>query len=315
MNSKVGLHAGAARILPNASTLVVKHRAALSPAELERADELLWQHLEGREPATQRMTQRRPMGWQRGSPRTWVDGHGDALMTSTAHCASMWFVRSRTGVLDAFHAAYGTRPGTTDLVANFDRMSINLPTSSGNPEALRVAAATTQYGKFGVAQQMHTHSGQFYPKQKGPQYYGIVPLYDMDKATGATALVPGSHLKVDEINASRQKLRDKRGLTEAERTTLACDIEPFTANGLMPVVSAVKAGDCVLFDTRTFHGGCAAEDPSGARGHGPNHLLRAIYILGMTPTHLQVCNPSVCACLPVCLSIRLIVWLSLSAPP
>ena len=42
---------------------------------------------------------------------------------------------------------------------------------------------------------------------------------------------------------------------------------------------------------RLFHGGCSADDPSGATdreaGRGPSDLLRAIYILGMAPTRLQ----------------------------
>jgi hypothetical protein len=37
-----------------------------------------------------------------------------------------------------------------------------------------------------------------------------------------------------------------------------------------------------------FHGGCSAEDPTGmSASQGPNELLRAIYILGMTPTRLK----------------------------
>ena len=39
--------------------------------------------------------------------------------------------------------------------------------------------------------------------------------------------------------------------------------------------------------TRTFHGGCSAEDPTGASGNGVDNLLRAIYILGMSPARLQ----------------------------
>jgi hypothetical protein len=133
---------------------------ALSPAELEHAHDLLWAHLEGTEAATQRMTQRRPINWKREQPTSWIEGHGDALMTSTTHCESMWYVRSRPGVMGAFHAAYGTpEDPTPSLVAMYDRMSVNLPTSSGNPETLRVAAESTQHGKFGVAQQMHTHAG------------------------------------------------------------------------------------------------------------------------------------------------------------
>lgn len=269
---------------------------ALSPPELSHAHELLWAHLEGTEDATQNMTQRKPEGWRRDEPTTWLEGHGDALMTSTTHCESMWYVRSRAGVMGAFHAAYGTQRDT-ELVAMYDRMSVNLPTSSGNPETLRVAGESTSLGKFGVAQQMHTHAGNFYSDGfTGDEFYGIIPLFDMNRKTGATALVPGSHLKVGEIEEVRTRKWDTKHQraewTEADRLAFAADLEPFTAQGLSPVVTNIKAGDMVLFDTRTFHGGCSAEDPSGETGREEgnlfsNNLLRAIYILGASPSRLQ----------------------------
>src|SRR5690606_24800214 len=135
----------------------------------------------------------------RSEPATWRQGHGDGLMTSTTHCESMWYVRSRPGIIDAFRAAYGATDGA-QLVAAYDRMSVNLPVSSGNPAALRMAAATSRHGKFGVAQRMHTHVGQFYgPEFDGPEYYAIVPLFPMNRNTGATAIVPGSHRRAREI--------------------------------------------------------------------------------------------------------------------
>jgi hypothetical protein len=202
----------------------------------------------------------------------------------------MWYVRSRPGVINAFHAAYGTHDDR-ELVAAYDRMSVNLPVSSGNPAALRVAAATSQHGKFGVAQRMHTHVGQFYgPDFKGPEYYAIVPLFDMNRNTGATALVPGSHRKVQEIEERwHQKWGPEgHGQRSAEdRLLAAADLEPFERYGLTPCVTNIKAGDCVLFDTALFHGAYAAEDPSGKSGNGENQLLRAIYILGMSFSRLQ----------------------------
>lgn len=263
-------------------------RACMSQAELNRAEDLLWRHLEGVEEASQRMAQRRPIGWRRGQPRTWLEGHGDGLMTSTTHCDSMWYVRSTPGVINAFHAAYGTQDDA-ELVANFDRMSVNLPVSSGNPAALRVAAATSQYGKFGVAQRMHTHIGQFYgPDFEGPEYYGIVPLFDMNRNTGATAVVPGSHRKVREIEERwHQKWGREGQRTAEERLLAAADLEPFERYGLTPCVTNIKAGDCVLFDTALFHGAYAAEDPTGQSGNGEDQLLRAIYILGMALSRLQ----------------------------
>jgi hypothetical protein len=265
-------------------------RGGMSQPELDRAEDLLWRHLEGVEEASQRMAQKRPIGWRRGQPTTWREGHGDGLMTSTTHCDSMWYVRSRPGVINAFHAAYGTRDDA-ELVASYDRMSVNLPVSSGNPAALRVAAATSQHGKFGVAQRMHTHLGQFYgPEFKGPEYYAIVPLFGMNRNTGATALVPGSHRKVQEIEARWHEKwgREGRGQRSAEeRLQAAADLEPFERCGLTPCVTNIVAGDCVLFDTALFHGAYAAEDPTGASGNGENQLLRAIYILGMALSRLQ----------------------------
>ena len=262
----------------------------MSQPELDRAEDLLWKHLEGVEEASQRMAQRRPIGWRRGQPTTWREGHGDGLMTSTTHCDSMWYVRSRPGVINAFHAAYGTQHDS-ELVAAYDRMSVNLPISSGNPAALRIAAATSEHGKFGVAQRMHTHIGQFYgPEFEGPEYYGIVPLFDMNRNTGATALVPGSHRKVQEIEARWHQKWGRKGHAEhsaAEKLLAAADLEPFERCGLTPSVTHIEAGDCVLFDTALFHGAYAAEDPTGQSGNGENQLLRAIYILGMSFARLQ----------------------------
>jgi hypothetical protein len=165
-------------------------------------------------------------------------------------------------------------------------MSVNLPVSSGNPATLRVAAATSQHGKFGVAQRMHTHAGQFYgPEFSGPEYYAIVPLFDMNRNTGATAVVPGSHRKVQEIEA---RWRSKWGgegrapRSAEEKLLAAADLEPFEHCGLTPCVTNIKAGDCVLFDTGLFHGAYSAEDPTGQSGNGPDQLLRAIYILSMS---------------------------------
>lgn len=265
-------------------------RGCLSQPELDHAEDLLWQHLEGVEEASQRMAQRRPIGWRRGQPTTWREGHGDGLMTSTTHCDSMWYVRSRRGVINAFHAAYDTHDDG-ELVAAYDRMSVNLPVSSGNPAALRMAAARSQHGKFGVAQRMHTHLGEFHgPEFSGPEYYAIVPLFDMNRNTGATAVVPGSHRKVQELE---ERWRSKWGSpghaprSAEERLRAAADLEPFEQCGLTPCVTNIKAGDCVLFHTGLFHGAYAAEDPTGESGNGPSQLLRAIYILSMSFSSLH----------------------------
>ena len=141
-------------------------------------------------------------------------------------------------------------------------------------------------------------------------YYSIVPLWDMNQNTGATAIVPGSHRRVTEIRA----VREQHGGANDWTGPGSPYIEPFRAAGLRPAVSRVKAGDMVsnsnpggvssgaqrvaaragqvIFDTALYHAGCAAEDPTGLSGNGPAELLRAVYILGMTPTRLQSRVPS-----------------------
>eukprot|EP01046_Picozoa_sp_COSAG06_P098561 COSAG06_NODE_44664_length_361_cov_1.175573_1_plen_57_part_10 len=54
----------------------------------------------------------------------------------------------------------------------------------------------------------------------------------VDKATGATAVVPGSHKLVPEINAFRKSRKDAGGKYIGPAVSEAADIECFTANGL-----------------------------------------------------------------------------------
>jgi len=130
-------------------------KEAMLPHEVEEGRRLLWQFLEGNEQPL--MTQTRPVGWKQGQPTTWIEGHGDHLISCTAHCDSMWHCRTCPGVIQGFATAIGT----PDLTHAFDRMSINLPTSSGNPVTMERAAQSYDHGKFGVMQSMHTHKNGY----------------------------------------------------------------------------------------------------------------------------------------------------------
>lgn len=208
-------------------------KEAMLPHEVEEGRRLLWQFLEGQEEKDAKLHHVRPCGWKQGQPTTWIEGHGDHLISCTAHCQSMWYCRTRPGVVQGFVTAIGE----PDLTHAFDRMSINLPTSSGNPAALERAAQSYEHGKFGVMQSMHTHKNGYYDKLNESQtgepeytdYYGIVPLWDMNKATGATALVPGSHRLVPQINAFRKTRKAADGKYIGPFVNESADIECFTA--------------------------------------------------------------------------------------
>ena len=121
----------------------------------------------------------------------------------------------------------------------------------------------------------------------------------MNQGTGATAVVPGSHKRVPEILALRARNweADEGAPVRSKKWWLNRkwigegkpdeDVAQYTELGLTPYVTNIKAGDMVIFDTALFHAGCAAADPTGATGNGSDQLLRAIYIMGMTPARLK----------------------------
>jgi ectoine hydroxylase-related dioxygenase (phytanoyl-CoA dioxygenase family) len=76
-------------------------------------------------------------------------------------------------------------------LAAYDRMMINLPTSTGNEHTLRTAATSFQHGKLNAAG-LHTHYNQDGYGDSELICYAICPLWDMNRETGATAIVPGA---------------------------------------------------------------------------------------------------------------------------
>ena len=105
-------------------------------------------------------------------------------------------------MVGGFAVAYGTQD--QDIVARHACMSINRPVSCGQDSVLRTAATTRRHGAALNSQTsppLHSHYNQdgYGDKQPGARLlgderilYAIVPLFNMNKQTGATAFVPGS---------------------------------------------------------------------------------------------------------------------------
>lgn len=242
-----------------------------SQDQLEHARRLLWQHL-------------RSHGWIENEPRTYTDdawqersltannagGNPSAgTMGSTAHSEALWYVRSLPGVMNAYATVCDCQPD--ELIASFDRMSINRPATCGEESVTKLGATAEMLD----ARRLHTHFGQDGGIFNGdvPKYYSILSLYDMNKKTGATALVPGSHTLVREINEYIAERADAGDREEVARTH---SFKRFTSLGLTPGVVNSMAGDLLMFNVSLYHGCCNAADPFYTSG-----LLRAICIMAM----------------------------------
>ena len=156
-------------------------------AELHRARELLWAHLD------------EVHGWKPSQPLTWTDdAYGPApqggpgfsheatsgIMPSTCHSDCLWYVRTLPGVLDCFAAAYGT----DDLVAAYDNMAINRPASCQQPGVLSLGNGRGEGVAHRWDQSMHNHFNQDGFGEDVYVCYAIMPLFDMNERTGATAV-------------------------------------------------------------------------------------------------------------------------------
>ena len=69
-----------------------------------------------------------------------------------------------------------------------DRMMINLPTSTQNEATLAMAERNYRHGKLN-AQGLHTHYNQDGYGDDELICYAILPIFDMNRETGATAIV------------------------------------------------------------------------------------------------------------------------------
>lgn len=163
---------------------------AATPDELKVARSKLWNELGEK------------YGWEEDKPETWTDeayavsGDPRSGLIDMGHSDTFWYCRTLPGVISGFASCYGT----DDLVTAYDRMAVNRPVDCGEASVAELAAATKENPLMGI-RGLHTHFDQ---DGFGPDVlicYAIMPLYDMDAGTGATAISPGSHKKVQEINS------------------------------------------------------------------------------------------------------------------
>ena len=213
-------------------------KEAARPHELEKARELFWSWLEETHYTKDGSAS---FGWDRNDPTTWTDaslsegqtlndGYTMGLCGAATHCPAFWYLRTLPGICGGFAAAYGT----DDMVTAFDRVSIQRPSSCGSPSV----AATPRGTQAFDARQLHTHLNQ---DGFGDELicYGITSLWDMNKRTGATVIVPGSHLPANVAHINDYRKQHGKELDEQQQRRF---IQPFTSIGLQPGILNATGG-------------------------------------------------------------------------
>ncbi len=215
---------------------------ALNSEEITRARELLWNHIEEIYNGTDRNY---PNSW--GELRKSMTGFVDYSHQSEG----CWFVRSAPGVIDAFGKIWNTQ----DLVTSMDTAIAWTPWKEGvkapQTEGLHIDQT---YGSFDAVQ-------------------GMVVLYDVDEKSGGLEVIPGSHLKFEEV-LQNVSLAWRRNYWDGNWGPLPHDIYP---SGSGKLVKA-KAGDLIMWDSRLIHGG-----KRGKGGTNPNQLARLAVTVCMQP--------------------------------
>jgi ectoine hydroxylase-related dioxygenase (phytanoyl-CoA dioxygenase family) len=224
-------------------------REALAPEERQRAEAFLWAFM------------REVAGWRQGRPSTWTDESIMHMGLPTKGLVNgrgagqsdlSWLVRTRPRVRKAFEKIWGTE----ELITSFDGLNIFRPWHHGFQKTIG--------GWFHVDQGRETRGFQC--------VQGLVSLFDQGPDTGGLVVLPGSHKHHD---ALCELARDTTEYIELPQDSKLLQAEP--QGGLLV---ACRAGDLVLWDSRTVHCNAPASVPPMCP---PGRLLRAAVYVCMTP--------------------------------
>eukprot|EP00746_Dinoflagellata_sp_MGD_P004688 gnl/MRDRNA2_/MRDRNA2_109067_c0_seq1.p1 gnl/MRDRNA2_/MRDRNA2_109067_c0~~gnl/MRDRNA2_/MRDRNA2_109067_c0_seq1.p1 ORF type:complete len:405 (+),score=72.13 gnl/MRDRNA2_/MRDRNA2_109067_c0_seq1:92-1306(+) len=223
--------------------------AGVADAEnIARAEALLWEFIE------QKTT------WKRDNPETWTDAAFDGIGSVARGLVNgagmgqsdfLWYLRT----LPSVHKVFSLIWKTEELLVSFDGGAIFRPWNHGFRKTIGGWWHVDQgRGKKGL------HAVQ-----------GFISLYDADSRTGGLTVVPKSHLRFDEVVEDQQN-----------PDIDYCTVQPYCSvlQELPRKLVCCKAGDIVLWDSRTVHANAPAPQQPVCE---PGRLLRAVAYICMTP--------------------------------
>lgn len=238
-------------------------RSVLSQEEVRRATELFWEWLEAL-----------GSGVRRDDPSTWQDKNwpgsgaiGFCVSYGGCHSHASWFIRTRPRVKAAFASIWST----PNLIASFDTFICWRPwwskfaQSSWTPFVENLHCDQNPVAKRGF------HCVQ-----------GMVPLVDVrsDGAGGLQVVPRTNNDRTQDELASRYKLAALSGSDWLELSPS----DRYVGQGQL---LECRAGDLILFDSRSIHGGSvnAAPSPAFMEAH-EGQLVRLAMTVTMVPKDL-----------------------------
>jgi len=232
--------------------------SCLEPEAVKEAKRLIWEYLETK-------------GMMKNDAATWMEkfpgdsSNGICSTDGAAHSEFAWYVRSHPSVHQAFIDIWGT----DELITSFDAINVFRPYAKHNE-------LKTRGGWLHLDQNS-------YPPGKGKSgkqcIQGLVTMLDANSNTGSLVVVPGSHLRHDEICGATKSVSGQFVALEHHHGTPLQDV---IYNGRQKTMVCANAGDLILWDSRTVHANNPALDPK----HDPDELLRVVCYTCMTPTSL-----------------------------
>lgn len=258
---------------PDIASYLRKHgyvvvKGVANDIEIQQARDLFWNYLE---------TQ---AGMKRDDPQTWTDERftkigstrtGIIFYRGIQHSDVLWYIRCLPKVKIAFQQVFGT----DDLITSYDGGNIFRPWHLEESDT---------YSK--------THSGWYHVDQGRllPGFHcvqGLVTLKDVTAATGGFCCIPESHLYHNQLIEGDTSHNPERNYIKMPH-----DFHPVGVDLPLPeLLISCKAGDLILWDSRTIHCNTPALVDPIIPSIESDSLLRMVCYVCMGPT--EAATPAV----------------------
>lgn len=216
----------------------------LSATQVEQARSSMWDALEVKSsawPASKRIHRDRPATW---NLKEFFPQHHMLLQNwGFGHSQLCWDVRSATKVRSAFAKVWGVQ--SKDLITSFDGFGVHFP-----PEL-----TGRKHEHFNPHKPwFHTDQSRRKPDMETVQ--GLVNLYDVNPGDATLRVLQSSNTWHQEF--FEEAAVDTKNNSDFYMLKEKSELDFFSERGCKPVSVLAKAGDLILWDSRTFHMGLEA---------------------------------------------------------